>query len=592
MLKLGSLFDGSGGFPLAGTLCGIEPRWAAEVEPYPIAVTRSRFPRMKHLGDVSKVSGADIEPVDVITFGSPCQDLSVAGKRAGLKHTDNGDEETTRSGLFMEAVRIIREMREATNGKYPTFVLWENVPGAFSSNGGEDFRTVLAELIGIAQPDAVVPEIPRAGWAYADSWAGCGWSLAWRVFDAQYWGVPQRRRRIHLVVDFSGGRAQKVLFEREGVRGHTAQSGAEGQGAAEDAANRAGADDSDGRTGRMDSGAGGGSDQSGRVGVMWPAGTHGVAPQAVGFLRQLSGVEAQPHSGCRQTETARTLDCFDPSPAKNQGGIAVVQRRLMDAYQHHGYREGAVCGTLTANQNASVRGDTPLICQDSANIYCLQGNGIDRADTAECNGRGWTDNGTSYTLNTIDRPAVAFAMQAIGEYKPSDQASALKARDYKDATDLVCGVDCRNMTESPELYPTLQAKPNGGQSLNYSGAARIQYIVRRLTPTECARLQGFPDCWGHPDHKDSLTDEEYAFWCEVVLTKAMIDGKVVEGEDGYVYAATGKPYKHKTPDQMLRYYNGLHTDSAEYKMWGNGIALPPALYCMQGIAECLTERSE
>ena len=105
--KLGSLFDGSGGFPLSGALCGVEPVWAAEVEPYPIAVTRSRFPNMRHLGDISKIHGGEIEPVDIITFGSPCQDLSVAGKRAGLKHEANGDEETTRSGLFMEAVRII-----------------------------------------------------------------------------------------------------------------------------------------------------------------------------------------------------------------------------------------------------------------------------------------------------------------------------------------------------------------------------------------------------------------------------------------------------------------------------------------------------
>ena len=153
-MKLGSLFDGSGGFPLAGALCGITPVWASEVEPYPIAVTRSRFPSMRHLGDVSKVSGADIEPVDVITFGSPCQDLSVAGKRAGLKHTENGDEETTRSGLFMEAVRIIKEMREKSGGIYPAFAVWENVPGAFSSNKGEDFKIVLEELIRIAEPEA------------------------------------------------------------------------------------------------------------------------------------------------------------------------------------------------------------------------------------------------------------------------------------------------------------------------------------------------------------------------------------------------------------------------------------------------------
>ena len=213
-MKLGSLFDGSGGFPLAGSLCGIEPVWASEVEPYPIAVTRSRFPNMKHLGSVTDINGGDIEPVDIITFGSPCQDLSVAGKRAGLKHEANGDDETTRSGLFMEAVRIIKEMREATNGEYPTFAVWENVPGAFSSNKGEDFRTVLEELIKIVEPTAVMPAVPKNGWPYADSYCGDGWSLAYRVFDAQYWGVPQRRRRIYLVLDLRGQRAGKVSFER------------------------------------------------------------------------------------------------------------------------------------------------------------------------------------------------------------------------------------------------------------------------------------------------------------------------------------------------------------------------------------------
>jgi len=223
--SLGSLFDGSGGFPLAGSLCGIEPKWASEVEPYPIAVTCSRFHDMKHLGDISKVNGGEVEPVDVITFGSPCQDLSVAGKRAGLKHTDNGDEETTRSGLFMEAVRIIREMREATNGKYPRFALWENVPGAFSSNKGEDFRVVLEELIKIVEPTASMPSVPQNGWPYADCYRGDGWSIAYRVLDAQYWGVPQRRRRIYLVADFRGERAGEVLFKREGLRGYFTEGG-------------------------------------------------------------------------------------------------------------------------------------------------------------------------------------------------------------------------------------------------------------------------------------------------------------------------------------------------------------------------------
>lgn len=220
-MKLLSLFDGSGGFPLAASMCGITPVMAAEVEPYPIAVTKSRFPYMKHLGNVQNIHGNEIEPVDIITFGSPCQDLSVAGQRKGLKHIASGDDETTRSGLFLEAIRIIKEMRKATNGIYPRYAVWENVPGAFSSNKGEDFRTVLDELIKISEPDAVMPDVPKAGWAYADCYSGDGWSLAYRVFDAQYWGVPQRRRRIYLVADFRGQRAREILFVEKCLSGNT-----------------------------------------------------------------------------------------------------------------------------------------------------------------------------------------------------------------------------------------------------------------------------------------------------------------------------------------------------------------------------------
>lgn len=191
--------------------------------------------------------------------------------------------------------------------------------------------------------------------------------------------------------------------------------------------------------------------------------------------------------------------------------------------------------------------------------------------------RGNGDGDTVNTLTAKDCHSVAYAMQAFGLYKESEVASSLKQRDYKDATDLVCGVDCRSLTEHPELYPTLQAKSGGGHSLNYSGALRVQYIVRRLTPTECARLQGFADRWGWIDEKDSLAAEEYQFWLDVRNTHAAINGKAV---------------KEYTVDQMLKWYNKLHTDSAEYKMWGNGIALPPALYCMQGISDALNrERS-
>lgn len=160
---MGSLFDGSGGFPLAASTCGIAPVWASEVDPYPIAVTKSRFPQMRHMGSVSEINGAEVEPVDIITFGSPCQDMSIAGKRAGIRHKGLGDEETTRSGLFMEAVRIIKEMRKKTRGMHPTFAVWENVPGAFSSNKGEDFRLVLETLIQIVEPSAVMPPVPSGG---------------------------------------------------------------------------------------------------------------------------------------------------------------------------------------------------------------------------------------------------------------------------------------------------------------------------------------------------------------------------------------------------------------------------------------------
>lgn len=215
--KLLSLFDGSGGFPFAAYMCGIEPVMASEVEPYPIAVTKSRFPNMKHLGDVSKVHGYDIEPVDVISFGSPCQDLSCAGKQAGIKHIMSDDDETTRSGLFLDAIRIIKEMRSATNGNYPKFAIWENVTGAFQSNSGDDFKIVLNEFIHICEPDAEVPKMGEIGWPQADCYMGDGWSVAYRTFNSQYWGVPQRRRRIYLVADFTGECAGKVLFERGGL---------------------------------------------------------------------------------------------------------------------------------------------------------------------------------------------------------------------------------------------------------------------------------------------------------------------------------------------------------------------------------------
>ena len=215
-LTLGSLFDGSGGFPLGGLLAGITPIWASEIEPFPIRVTSKRIPTMKHLGDISRIRGDTIEPVSIITFGSPCTDMSVAGKRAGL----GGSQ----SVLFYEAIRIIKEMRAATNGEYPRYCVWENVPGAFSSNRGNDFKAVLEAIIGVVAPGTTVPLPEKSRWPYADSYMGDGWSVAYRTLDAQYWGVPQRRKRIYLVADFNDTSAWKVLFKSEGVSGYSAES--------------------------------------------------------------------------------------------------------------------------------------------------------------------------------------------------------------------------------------------------------------------------------------------------------------------------------------------------------------------------------
>ena len=208
-VKLGSLFDGSGTMPLCAAMCGGHPVWASEVEPYPIAVTRTHLPHMKHLGSVTEIKGSKIEPVDIITFGSPCQDLSIAGKRAGLK----GE----RSGLFREAIRIIREMLAATNGRYPRFVIWENVPGALSSNGGEDFEVVLNELLCLREftGSGAAKFIRQHGkWR---NFANYG-AVAYRIVNAQFWGVPQRRRRIYAICDTCGESAGVVVFERKGTQ--------------------------------------------------------------------------------------------------------------------------------------------------------------------------------------------------------------------------------------------------------------------------------------------------------------------------------------------------------------------------------------
>lgn len=588
-MTLGSLFDRSGGFPLAGALSGIRPVWAAEVEPYPIAVTRSRFPQMQHLGSVTEVHGDKVQPVDVITFGSPCQDLSVAGKRAGI-------HEGQRSNLFFEAIRIIKEMRAATNGRHPTFAVWENVPGAFSSNQGEDFRCVLEEFVKIRGGGYTVPRPDKGKWRPAGEIVGDGYSVAWRQLDAQYWGVPQRRKRIYLVADFAGGRAGEILFERESLRGHPASGRAPGQGAAADAPGSTGGSRGIECLNPWDC-------QSKRIyqpdGVCptLPAMNCGGANNqavlyALDSMSSNSMKSTNPHSGFHAETIAKTLQAGGVDPTCNQGGNVIVEPIPSNG------AGGQIAACLTSAYGTKWNGNGGAYTGENfvvEPVYALQGNGIDRGQNVVCyDARGNGDGTHCPTLTgdhenrVTDYTAVTvYRNPKIGEYAADGTASTMAARDFKIPRDLVIGhppvygVDCRNAALDEEKTHTLQAKANGGQSLNCtpsvltSGKPPRKYIIRRLTPLECCRLQGFPDGWGVPDHKNRLSDEELAFWQQVRDTSASIAGK--------------QPKKYSA-EALTKWYNGLHTDSAEYKMWGNGIALPCAAFVLGGVAEAIQER--
>lgn len=287
-MTLGSLFDGSGGFPLAGIISGIKPIWSSDIEPFPIRVTEKRLPEMKHYGDISLLNGADLEPVDIITFGSPCQAMSLAGKRKGL----NGPQ----SNLFFQAIRIIREMRCATNEKYPRYAVWENVPGAFSSNKGEDFRCVLESFCKIKNSTVSVPRFEK--WKPAGEILANGFSVAWRTLGAQFWGVPQRRSRIFLVADFGGSSAGKILFDSERLSGYSEKSKVSWRGI----------------TGAAEKGIGtAGGDNS-----------HITKNIAIYDVRLTSENTRISRHNIYPTETSRTLDTNSNSPDSNQGGVAIV----------------------------------------------------------------------------------------------------------------------------------------------------------------------------------------------------------------------------------------------------------------------------
>lgn len=524
-LTLGSLFDGSGGFPLGGLLAGIVPLWSSEIEPFPIRVTEKWLPFVEHYGDINKLNGAELPPVDIITFGSPCQDMSIAGKRSGI-----GGE---RSSLFFEAIRIIKEMRCATNGKYPRYCVWENVLGAFSSNKGEDFRQVLREMCRVRYTEADVPKPEKRGsssvWAKAGEIVGDGFSVAWRVLDARYWGVPQRRKRIFLVADYNSECAGEILFKSEGVSAYSADGFRAWQRAAADIESSSRVAGAAGFCTEGSAGARG----IGYEDEICPTLRAGAIPAALVFenhsqdarvsgplataptvsAKYGTGGNNQPlvlncfdvrftsegtknaRANVYETDTSRTIDCSGNTPDRNQGGLTVV----------YGIDRAAFNQGKNALYNFAVEPETE--------------------PTIVAKGPG-----------AVAVPTYSMSRESFFTRVSEECAYTLTATDYK----------------SPPI-------------INNAG---IDYIVRRLCPTECARLQGFPDWWCADLGTDAPTLGEIERWREIFT------------EYG---AAIGKNIKRKTDKQIIKWLKNPHSDSAEYKLWGNGVALPCVYFVLAGI---------
>lgn len=516
-LTLCSLFDGSGGFCLGAKLVGIKPISCSEIEPFPIRVTTKRMPDVKHLGDISGIKGNEIEPVDIITFGSPCQDMSIAGKRAGL----NG----SRSNLFYEAIRIIKEMREETHGEKPRYIVWENVPGAFSSNKGEDFFSVLKEICNIKGHK--IDEARPKKWQNAGLIVAGDFSLSWRVFDAQYWGVPQRRRRIYLVCDFNGESAGKILFESEGMPWHLEKSKCPWKRTAgglkestRDAVTNLCLNDQGGqrmdvhekKTGTITASVGNhpplvfenhGQDSrfkgplavSNTIGASLGTGGNNqpfvVEDSTRTFDVRITSENTKNHrANIYETDVARTINTGQNSPEANQGGLAIVY------------------------------------CDKTAGTLCAMDGS--KGVHSEMAGQGKL---------IVEKEIFSTSKNSHHTEAMENLANTLVASDYKD----------------PPVVNDMEGK---------------RYIVRRLTPKECGRLQGFPDGWCDGLETENPTETELAFWTEVFETYR----KVVT-----------KATKPRSEKQIRKWLASPRTDSAEYKMWGNGVALPNVCFVLAGI---------
>ena len=683
--------------------------------------------------------------------------MSIAGKRDGL--------DGSRSSLFYEAIRIVKEMRCKTNGAKPRFIVWENVPGAFSSNKGQDFKAVLEAVIGVKEPSAEVPAPDKKGWPDADYYLGDGWSVAYRVLDAQWWGVPQRRKRIYLVADFADHSAPKVLFESEGLSGYSAESfrawqraaarpesstGTAGgcgriclndQGGAqmdvstdvtgtlraqehghpplvfenhsqdtrykgpldvaqtvsstygmggnnqpfvleaagfctEHSANarsigyeeersptlRAGVvpaaialenhpTDSrvkiskDGKVQTLTSrcGTGGGNVplvmdgvenppavtlkirsgcEGGGKGAIWQedkSATLGCNNDQTVFVPKCYGVCSKashsmmsdnPHSGFYEAETSRTLDRSGGDPTCNQGGICVVEPVAFTQNQRDEIRDlGEKAASLSAqpgmkqqtfvaqpedvtafhvnqrNELIDLHGKSGALMatrSDQMQTFVLQGNMIGRKDENGPQGDGINED-VCFTLDATDRHAVCapkdvYAMTTGSFMKVEENVSpTLMARDYKDPTTIA---PASHLNEGIAGTVATGAHPsgfNGQDAFNdrlvidnpEAQPVPISYTVRRLTPTECARLQGFPDWWCHDLGTENPTGEEIAFWQDVFETHRRL---VTHAK------------KPKTEKQIRKWLADPYSDAAEYKLWGNGVALPCVFFVLSGIA--------
>lgn len=480
---------------------------------------------MKHLGDITKINGAEIEAVDVITGGSPCQDLSIAGKRAGLAGA--------RSGLFMEQVRIVKEMREhdRKSGRTgdmvrPRFMVWENVPGAFSSNKGRDFAAVLEEIIRIAEPEAPDIEVPEKGWptwgGYHDE-VGGRWSVAWRVHDAQHWGVPQRRRRISVVADFGGDTAGEILFERKSVSRHPAESGAAGEGFAEAA--EAGASYAvlpapinlmvATRCEALGRGTGFGVGEPGDpANTISAAHSHGVFATAIPIndkaTRWQGGGESRNHDGSGNGLGIGKEG--DPSPTLTAGDRhGVMCMTPWDAQSQRVYDGNGVSPTLSSRENSGLNREA-VLCAGFKLGNSEQARSIGYAEeqsptlNAECGGNkpAVVALDMSHACDVIrDCGEVVPSLQArmgtgsnqvpltyqyvTGTLSPGAHAGSYNGQDaYNDM--LVCGA-------TPDVAHALRAKAACAYREDAETYPVQNMVVRRLTPMECERLQGFPDHW-------------------------------------------------------------------------------------------------